>query len=797
MFNSPIKKTIRDLSAHKGRSILVIISIALSTFILGVILNSYAILSREMNESFQQANPSGISYQIDQFNPSLLELIEKHPAIAKTEARRVIAAQIQNKQGEWHPAILYVLRDYNDIKLDILQEDEGNWPPKVGQILIERQALSVLDGNIDETVKIKSTLGDTTSFTVSGTTHDVVLAQAEWENLVYGYISHDSLQLMGMEKYFNRLNITLKDQSLSQEQLAPIADDIKNWLQKYNYPVTRFDIAKPNKHPHANITDGMFIIQKVFAIMCCILSSILVFNLISAILSRQLPQIGAMKSIGAKPMQIRMIYFTSVFLLGTLGITISLPLAYFAGNQYAVVLSKMMNFDISNFSIPYWVILTQIGLGLFIPLLTASIPIHQASKFTIRETFIEYGFQQSNTVRKGKSKNIFSKLLSSLAYLPLTSRLSVRNAIRRKARFILTTSILMVSGTLLMTTFNVSKSLKMTVVDDATSKNWDLKIEYPRKINQKTIRDSLLSIPQVENFESYLSSSVEIVDDKNNALLSIDIISLKPYSSMTNPKLVSGRWLIANQNEVVVNQVLVNRLPNIKLGSIIKLKSGKQSKLVTIVGIAKRLSMQMLFSDEQVFSELELAKSSKRFFYVVSKERDRHSINLLKDKITNNAKKNRLTIKSITTSWEDLLIIEDHFEIIFNLMFLLTLIVMLIAGNGIALTMVSNVLERTKEIGILKAIGASNKHIYQMLLSEGSLIAIVAWALAMLLTFPVSYIIVYALGSLLIATPLELTLESTIFFYSLPSMLVIACLASVVPAKRIIRLPVREALIYE
>jgi putative ABC transport system permease protein len=185
-------KTWRDLWQSKGRSALVVSSIALSTFTLGVILNSYAILSREMNRDYLLSNPTAISFNLERFDKSLLKELKGNDGIDEVDARLLISGDIKTATGDWKRLLLFVLNDYKDIKLDKVKSDQGSWPPREGQILIERQAVSVIGAEIGDLLQLKNSSGLSGNLTMEGIVHDVGLPQAEWENVVYGYISQET-----------------------------------------------------------------------------------------------------------------------------------------------------------------------------------------------------------------------------------------------------------------------------------------------------------------------------------------------------------------------------------------------------------------------------------------------------------------------------------------------------------------------------------------------------------------------------------------------------------------------------
>jgi putative ABC transport system permease protein len=108
-----------------------------------------------------------------------------------------------------------------------------------------------------------------------------------------------------------------------------------------------------------------------------------------------------------------------------------------------------------------------------------------------------------------------------------------------------------------------------------------------------------------------------------------------------------------------------------------------------------------------------------------------------------------------------------------------------------------NVLERTREIGVMRSIGASNGSVRSIFLVEGLLIGIISCVLASLLSVPISYILGSALGNVFFQQPLELVLKPSSFIIWLIIALVIASFASLLPANRAAQISVRESISYE
>jgi putative ABC transport system permease protein len=112
-------------------------------------------------------------------------------------------------------------------------------------------------------------------------------------------------------------------------------------------------------------------------------------------------------------------------------------------------------------------------------------------------------------------------------------------------------------------------------------------------------------------------------------------------------------------------------------------------------------------------------------------------------------------------------------------------------------TMSLNVLERTREIGVMRAYGASSRAVFRIVIVEGLVIGMMSWILAIGLSIPFSMILARAIGLSFMDYPMPASFSmSGIFLWAL-LVIVISILASFLPALRAVRLTVTQVLAYE
>jgi putative ABC transport system permease protein len=137
------------------------------------------------------------------------------------------------------------------------------------------------------------------------------------------------------------------------------------------------------------------------------------------------------------------------------------------------------------------------------------------------------------------------------------------------------------------------------------------------------------------------------------------------------------------------------------------------------------------------------------------------------------------------------------FDVIVSLLVVMAVLLALVGGLGLMGTMSINVLERTREIGVLRAIGAPNRAVAQVFILEGIGIGLLSWLLGAALAIPMSRGLNAAVGGAIMGVPLTYAYSMPGLWLWLVVVLLLSALASLIPARNASRLTVREVLAYE
>lgn len=136
----------------------------------------------------------------------------------------------------------------------------------------------------------------------------------------------------------------------------------------------------------------------------------------------------------------------------------------------------------------------------------------------------------------------------------------------------------------------------------------------------------------------------------------------------------------------------------------------------------------------------------------------------------------------------------DHLVIIMAILTMAATIVVFVGALALASTLGLSVVQRTREIGVLGAIGATPATIGRHVWFEGVLIGLLSWVAANVLGAPLSWGLEAACGEIFFKVPLDFTMSPAASGAWLLLVLVIATLSSLQPAFHASRLTVREAL---
>lgn len=788
------KKAIRDLLSNKTRTILVLMAMIIGITGVGTVLNERAILNREMDVNYMRTNPASATLWVEGLDEETVRKVKSMPGILEAEAGRTIAGRVRSVDGDEKEIDMFVIGNFSDTKIDKFEPEYGKFPPEKGDILIERAAMRVINAKIGDKLAIKLPGGSYTEFELAGTVHAPALPPAWMENKVFAFVTSETIQQLGGNSGYNELKIIVAEGRMDKANIQSVTNNLKDWLEQNGKKVWRIKIPEPGKHPHATQMETLLFLLGAFGIIALILSAAIVANMISALLSQQIRQIGVMKAIGAKSGQIAAIYLSFAIILGIAAIAVAIPLAVSAGRAYASFAANMLNFEIFSYRIPLWAYLSQIAVGLLLPFLAAIYSIVKGSRITVREALQDYGVDLKNT-----KPNTRESISSRIGGISRPFLLSLRNTFRKKGRLLFTLVVLSIGGALFITAMNVSASMNTSTAGVIKSYRFDASIGLVRPYNSAEIEQSLKIVPGIKEVEVWGGSEAVIRQADGMSSDNFKVVAIPSVSKLVTavePNI--GRWLAPEDtNAVVLNQRVLN-MERTKVGENIILRiNGKDSAWEVVGVVQEMMSEPKVYVNLEYFQKLTGQEGFGQNIVLTTGDRDSKNIGSAVKAIVKNLDSSGFETTSVVKVDDIRKQIDGHLLIIAVMLIIMSVLGVVVGGIGLSTTMSINVLERTREIGVMRAVGASTHSIFRIIVGEGVLIGLLSWVLAAVIAVPVSIYVSYMFGTIFFETPLKIAFSSIGVFIWLLLAMLFAALSSLYPAYKASRVSVREVLSYE
>ncbi|CAG0937243.1 ABC transporter permease YtrF [Thermoflexales bacterium] len=794
-------KIFKDIWDHKTRSLLVILSIAVGVAAVGMINNAKSMIERDLFGPYLAGNPALVQIYVSPFDQSLADAVAGLREVETTQARRTAAATVFDKTGVARDITLMAMPDFADLRINRLLVEQGSGLPGVREILLERQSAAGLGLSVGDKVTLEIENQRRYELTVGGIVHDIYLRPYNLGNQANSYVSMSTLAWLGLRPYYNRIDLVVTEDKYNREHVLEVAALARDRvILPAGYTVSRIQVpgysSDPGQHWAQNQINGLLLVLQVMGILTIFLSGGLVVNTISAILTQQIKQIGIMRAVGAARRQLIGMYVLNVLILSIIGLMLGLPFGLLGAAGLATLAASFLNFTISQVDLPTEVWLLQAAVGLLMPIGVALYPIFSGTRLSVHDAIYEYGLDDED--RKG----LIDKLLVKVRRLSPPILLSLRNTFRNKARLIFTVITLTLAGAMFIAAFSTRASLTAQINELGRYLSFDVALGVPYGTNRFAVEREALRIPGVTVAEGWAAASGIVMHDNGSEGDEIDISGVPVEIKTIEPNLLNGRWLRSDDTQqVVINDDFLEREPDVKVGSTITLKVGNTERTYEVAGIlSKHLSGPRVYMNFGTFAKLT-GRQNQADAVRVRADAQHIGDNATQDRIAaqleQHFKDAGLSNSLSQTRHVSYEMFAGAFDIILLVLVVMAGLLAVVGGLSLTGTMGMNVLERTREIGVLRAVGAANSAVRQVVVVEGIVVGLMSWVFATLLSAPV--------GRVLAGAVIQSVLKAqTNFQYSvigvivwLAIVVVIGILSSLGPARNAVRLSVREVLDYE
>ena len=783
------RKTVRDLAQEKGRTLMMVAAIAVSVFGVGTILGGYSILTREIRRNYMDTHPATATLRLETADRALADRVRAFPRIADAEPRATIQARVR-VGSDWLRMLLFVIDDFDALRLNTFRPTGGAWPPPTGTMLVERVAAKVLQAGPGHNVLVKTPHGTPRQVPISGLVHDPALAPATQERTGYGYITTSTLTSLGETGGLDELRV-LATGPLNRREGTVL--ELAKWLEKQGRHVEEIRVPPGEKHPHEGQMKALLFMMLAFTGMALALSAIMVSSTVAALMARQIREIGVMKAVGARTHQIAGMYAAMVAVLGAAATVVAMPLSTLAARVFATKIAGLLNFDIGSSSIPWWVWFLQISAGVLIPLLFASLPILRGSRITVREAINDYGV--SPEVAIPGWIGVSSRSLS----------MALRNSLRHRRRTALTLGLLAAGGAMFLAALNTAQAWRREIAEVYLRRHYDVEVRLNRAEAVDTFLPLLRGIPGVRKVEAWgfapvafaregVADVVRTYPDGGHG--SFLMLAPPASTSMVDYPVIAGRWLEKGDTDaVVLNRLAVAQAPGIQVGSRIALSVGGRPTTWRVAGIVEEIgSPAAAYVTDASFARAADLPGRAAMFRIATESRNPEARLGTIRSVERELQAAGMSIAVAIPLAELRTAMGEHILVLISSLVAMAALMAVVGALGLTSAMSISVVERTREFGVMRAIGAGPSQVRSIVMAEGVFIGALSWLAAGGLGVGLSALVGRQVGMLAFKVTLPLVMSPVALLAWLGIVVVLSAAATAVPAWRASRLPVTEAL---
>jgi putative ABC transport system permease protein len=787
-----------DLWENKGRTLRVVLIIAIGAFAVGVVIGGEEFISKDLTRTWQASAPATIGLEV---NPAVdNEMIQSLENLREIETvigwSQATVRWRRTADDAWEPTQLYALNDYEEQEIRKILLDEGNWPV--------RKLMGVQRGRGVE-------LGEQLYLEIDGQEYRI-----EMNGLLYNaavpppimspepifYTTRERFAQLTGESDYSLILATIPDYSPARVEAA--ADLIQDRLEKQGIEVKpalpvpggfRARTGHPDQYIAQDVVDGISLILSVMAVLSLILGLLLVYNTINAMIVQQVEQIGIMKAVGASFGRVLLIYLITVAIYATLALLIAVPLGALGAHGLRLFMIKRFGMIAGPFEISSSAVIAQAIVSLFSPLLAAIVPIFSGVRVTVREAISTYGLEGV--------AGLLDRVLVKIQFIPRMAALTISNTFRNKTRVLLTQISLVGAGAIFMMVMNTQASLVHTfshVIFSIFEANVMLDLEREERISE--IEALTLTQPEVKAVEVWGTARGKVRPMDQPESYEDNPVQVRglPLPSITyNAQMRAGRWLQeGDQYTIVLNQALAKEV-GVNVGDWITLDiPNKGESDWQVVGLVFEPLDQdtALMPRETLLRELgQVGRAQAIRIQTIHEDAASELATATALRVHYEAKGYEVAASSTDTAHQLVQQRVDRMAILLLLLTSMAMIIALVGAIALSGTLSINVMERTREIGVMRAIGAPALAVAGQFVGEGLILGWFSWLMAIPLSIPAAQLLIEFL-SILVNTELAYQFSGTGVLYWLIIVTILAVIASWFPAQKAAQMSVRESLAY-
>jgi putative ABC transport system permease protein len=566
MISSRWKKVWADFWGNKSRTFLTILTIMVGTFAVGFINNLNLYLIESMDGDFLSASPSEAKIQASPMDDDTVKIAKEVPGIDALAGLNIAMYHVVHRDGKKISIQLTAIENPYDLKINTLKPAGESSIPPLGDRQVDRCICCFVGYKPGDMIVVELDGGKQRKLRLAGYMHDAAGFPYSQTQIIDAYITPKTMEWLGGSQDYNVLAISVAENPTDQEYVTDVAQAVADRIEDSGATIYFVNVYQPGHHFAYTWTQSVLFIMRILGWLTVILSSFLIVNTITALMTQQTRQIGIMKATGGGTLQIFSMYIILILGFGLIALLIAIPLANAAAQDIGNGMAEYLSFYSSPFRTYPSTLVQQIIVALVLPFLAVLFPVLNSVRVTVREALTDYGIR--GNIKRKKTSVSRTNLL-----IPRPIRLSLRNAFRRKARLSLTLATLVLGGAIFISIYNLWASFDQVVEEYKGYYLSDINCNFGRAYRFEKVAAMAKSVPWVGGVEGWMEYPGTLIRNEDEAGTQIVFIAPPSNSTLLKPIITSGRWLTAgDDNAIVISNQLLRIFPDLKVGDWLTIK---------------------------------------------------------------------------------------------------------------------------------------------------------------------------------------------------------------------------------
>ncbi|MDP8985744.1 MAG: FtsX-like permease family protein [Pseudomonadota bacterium] len=772
-------KIVRDLAYRPARTLLTLFGLTLGLVLVGSTVTALAIMRNDLDANFRLTNPANITLSAGSIPMALRRRIAALPGVTGVEERPEFGALIETRPGRWMPLLIAVVGDFQHAHIARIAIQDRRGPPVAGSLSIERDGRWFFDAPPPVSLMIRLPDGRTVGSAFSGYVFDAARHPSRMEQVVYGYITPETFAAWSLPLENTRLLVTT-----SPAAAVAAGAQIEALFRQAGSKLARLEVHPIPEHGHRFQFDTIRALLAGMAVVALIMCALLIVNLVDSLMASEQRVIGVLRALGARSGQIIHDYLLGTGALGMLAGILSLYPSLWAGRMIARYLALGLNFDLLSPG-PLWLCPSLMGIAIGIPVSVALSAISRAAHKPVRQSLARGDAGQAIPFADGVG--------ALLGFLPLIPRSGVRSVMRKPRKVLLNALIVSLGLSFFVTALTVRASLLSTVASVARTQRFDLGIGLRAAVPIDRLKAWMKETPGVRHADYWSTAEATLHRAGPHLNNPRPVLGIPRDDEAFRPDLIAGHWIAASiPTGIVINQTLLRDEPDLHLGSGYTMTVDGHSVDVTVVGIIREFNPGRIYCPKSLLDGL-LNQAGRANAMVLrlddgSFEAQRQAARKIESSAIGPDRQISGTV--LTRTLERVIL--GHLNILTGLSMLIGVMMLAVGAMGLASTLSVGVVERFREIAILKAIGGRSSTIAALFATEAVVIALIGWTISACSTPLLSRPVVAALGSAVLGYGFEYRTNPIGLAIALGVAVLVALLATLLPVRAATASTVRQ-----